>query len=196
MLTVCFYVLGLQGNSSVEVEEEDYLGPLPSTPTDDPDYLLWLSWIFIISFSCYMFSNSRTGLAIFEYIGHLGNIEHQHVDWISGELLLFWLCVLHLLLFAFHRVTWLQLCVVWKLSAYNHVMCATWTVFFNGHPYFIFPLTNYFHIRIWSIEYLDDRFCTDWMDKEQNVIVFVCCMHVFIWSQSKSLFHFSVCVLL
>ena len=62
------------------VEEEDYIGPLPSKESDDPDYLLWLSWIFIICFSSYMFSKSHTGAALFDYIGHLGHIEHQHID--------------------------------------------------------------------------------------------------------------------
>ena len=73
---------GLEFNSSLlEVTDLDYVGPLPSVPTQERDYLLWLSWIFIISFSSYMFSRSHTGLRLWNYVNSFGAVhEHHHID--------------------------------------------------------------------------------------------------------------------
>ncbi|KAJ8315909.1 hypothetical protein KUTeg_006543, partial [Tegillarca granosa] len=54
-------ITGLNPNTTLNVTDEDYIGPLPSVPTADVDYLLWLSWIFVIICSGFMFVQSSYG---------------------------------------------------------------------------------------------------------------------------------------
>ncbi|XP_033119711.1 thioredoxin domain-containing protein 15-like isoform X2 [Anneissia japonica] len=70
---------GLQPDSSVEVLTQDYDGPLPSIPTKEPDYILWLSVAFLALFTIYM---------MYQHCGHIvarlhqemvGDV-HEHID--------------------------------------------------------------------------------------------------------------------
>ncbi|XP_070544890.1 thioredoxin domain-containing protein 15-like [Ptychodera flava] len=69
---------GVEADPSVEVTEEDYLGPIPSTPTVEPDYFLWFSTIFIFTFSCFIFKQ-KFGERIMERFRTWAEI-HEHMD--------------------------------------------------------------------------------------------------------------------
>ncbi|KAL4240942.1 thioredoxin domain containing 15 [Mactra antiquata] len=73
---------GLQANTTVNVTEIDYLGPVPSVPTNEPDYLLLISWIFVIFCSSYMFIKSNKGQQWINKVRTLWVLwqEHQHID--------------------------------------------------------------------------------------------------------------------
>lgn len=70
---------GLEPNITVNVTEADYLGPVPSVPTTEPDYLLLISWMFVIFCSSCMFIKSNKGQ---QYINRVRVLwqEHQHID--------------------------------------------------------------------------------------------------------------------
>ncbi|XP_045214694.1 thioredoxin domain-containing protein 15-like [Mercenaria mercenaria] len=70
---------GLEANSTVNVTDADYLGPVPSVPTDEPDYLLLISWIFVIFCSSCMFIKSNKGQQWINRVRILWQ-EHQHID--------------------------------------------------------------------------------------------------------------------
>ncbi|XP_041364499.1 thioredoxin domain-containing protein 15-like [Gigantopelta aegis] len=72
-------VTGLDANSTVNVTESDYLGPVPSVPTTDTDYLLWLAWIFVIGCSGWMFVHSHYGQQSINRVRVLWQ-EHQHIE--------------------------------------------------------------------------------------------------------------------
>lgn len=76
-------VTGMQANSSVEVTEEDYVGPLQSEPTQEMDYLLLLSWLFVI-LCCVMGAvRSSAGVRVWNTLVAMGHHEqhhHQHID--------------------------------------------------------------------------------------------------------------------
>ncbi|ESO84016.1 hypothetical protein LOTGIDRAFT_96321, partial [Lottia gigantea] len=69
-------VTGLEPNKSVEVEDIDYIGPVSSIPTIEPDYLLWCAWIFVILCSSNMFIKSQYGQNAIERVKTLWQ-EHQ-----------------------------------------------------------------------------------------------------------------------
>lgn len=75
-----FIFSGFQANQTVNVTEEDYIGPVPSTPTNEPDYLLMISWIFVILCSTCMFVKSTKGQQWINKVRILWQ-EHQHIDW-------------------------------------------------------------------------------------------------------------------
>ena len=76
-----FMCSGFEANSSIGVSEEDYTGPLPSVPSQETDYLLWFSWIFIIVCSSHIFISSQTGQRAIERINVLWQEhQHQHID--------------------------------------------------------------------------------------------------------------------
>lgn len=72
-------ISGFQANLTVNVTEEDYIGPVPSTPTNEPDYLLMISWIFVIFCSSCMFIKSSKGQQWINKVRILWQ-EHQHID--------------------------------------------------------------------------------------------------------------------
>ncbi|XP_050394619.1 thioredoxin domain-containing protein 15 isoform X2 [Patella vulgata] len=72
-------VTGLEANSSIEVEEEDFIGPLSSIPTVESDYLLWCAWIFILLCTSHLFINSRYGQGAIDKVRTLWQ-EHQHIE--------------------------------------------------------------------------------------------------------------------
>lgn len=63
---------GMAPNGTVAVREEDYLGPLSSTPEQPFDYLLWLSNVFIVIFSVTVFSKSVYAQKLYEAFTHRG----------------------------------------------------------------------------------------------------------------------------
>lgn len=70
---------GLEANSSVTVTEEDFVGPLPSTPTEETDYLLWFAWIFLVVCGGHLFVQSQPGQRAIERVKILWQ-EHQHIE--------------------------------------------------------------------------------------------------------------------
>lgn len=76
-----YNITNLKADSDIVIEQTDFLGPLPSTASIEVDYLLILSWCFVILLSVIMFLRSRTGYKIFHFIASFGQ-EHQrhHVD--------------------------------------------------------------------------------------------------------------------
>lgn len=70
---------GLEADKSVEVSEQDLIGPISSIPTSEPDYLLWLAWTFISVCSLSMFYASSLGQQLINKIHTLWQ-EHQHIE--------------------------------------------------------------------------------------------------------------------
>ncbi|GAB1608525.1 thioredoxin domain-containing protein 15-like [Argonauta hians] len=70
---------GLEADSSVEVSEQDMLGPLSSEATTEPDCLLYLAWIFINICSLYALYSSSIGQHMINKIHTLWQ-EHQHIE--------------------------------------------------------------------------------------------------------------------
>lgn len=85
MLTHCytctclFLIVGLYPNTTLNVTDEDYIGPLPSVPTEDVDYLLWVAWIFVVICSGFLFVQSSYGQHWINRVKILWQ-EHQHID--------------------------------------------------------------------------------------------------------------------
>ncbi|XP_033643772.1 uncharacterized protein LOC117303647 [Asterias rubens] len=87
---------GLEPNSSITVNEADAIGPLPSIPTEETDYALWFSWLFLAAvagwflkqhlgsfvmdrvrmFLVYARQVWRTG----EFYDQVGVMAHEHRD--------------------------------------------------------------------------------------------------------------------
>ncbi|XP_022110789.1 uncharacterized protein LOC110990193 [Acanthaster planci] len=74
---------GLEPNSSVQVSEEDYLGPVPSVATEESDYALWLSWLFLITVLLW-FLQQQVGSIIMDRIRVFAIYARQ--VWRTGEL--------------------------------------------------------------------------------------------------------------
>ena len=49
---------GVEGNFSVQISEEDYIGPLKNKPVEDRDYYLLFSVLFLLTFGAFMFAKS------------------------------------------------------------------------------------------------------------------------------------------
>ena len=62
------------------VEDVDFEGPLSSEANDVNDYLLWLSWIFVITFSTVGFCRSEIGQKILTSLSSSFSHEHHHLD--------------------------------------------------------------------------------------------------------------------
>ncbi|XP_069124791.1 thioredoxin domain-containing protein 15-like [Argopecten irradians] len=72
-------ITGLEPNSSVNVTEKDYEGPLSSIPTEETDYLLWVAWLFVLIFTGIVFVQSTYGQQCITKVRILWQ-EHQHID--------------------------------------------------------------------------------------------------------------------
>jgi len=68
---------GVAPQSSVAVEEQDFTGPLSSELSHEPDYLLALSWLFIIACAVVAGLRSATGRRVWNL---LTNHAHLHID--------------------------------------------------------------------------------------------------------------------
>ncbi|XP_064632754.1 thioredoxin domain-containing protein 15-like [Lineus longissimus] len=72
-------VTGFKPLPDVNLTDADFEGPVPSTPTNHPDYLLLLAWVFIIICVTYMVVKSNSGQQLWQKVQHLW-LEHQHLD--------------------------------------------------------------------------------------------------------------------
>jgi len=68
---------GITPQSSAVVEEQDFIGPLSSELTHEPDYLLALSWLFVIVCTVVAGLRSSTGRRVWNM---LTNHAHLHID--------------------------------------------------------------------------------------------------------------------
>jgi len=77
------HLTNLQPNGSLYVTSADFTGPVSSTPSNEMDYCLVLSWVFIIACVLYFTSRSRWWQQFVELIQNTwleSNAEHEHVD--------------------------------------------------------------------------------------------------------------------
>ncbi|KAL0100949.1 hypothetical protein PUN28_019380 [Cardiocondyla obscurior] len=77
------HLTNLRPNGSLYVTSADFTGPVSSTPSNEMDYCLVLSWIFIIACVLYFTSRSRWWQQFVELIQNTwleSNAEHEHVD--------------------------------------------------------------------------------------------------------------------
>lgn len=77
------HLTNLQSNGSLYVTSADFMGPIASTPSNEMDYCLVLSWIFIIACMLYFTSRSRWWQQFVEAIQNTwreSNAQHEHVD--------------------------------------------------------------------------------------------------------------------
>ncbi|XP_018356714.1 PREDICTED: thioredoxin domain-containing protein 15 [Trachymyrmex septentrionalis] len=77
------HLTNLQPNGSLYVTSADFTGPVSSTPSNEMDYCLVLSWIFIVACVLYFTSRSRWWQQFVELIQNTwleSNAEHEHVD--------------------------------------------------------------------------------------------------------------------
>ncbi|EZA61798.1 hypothetical protein DMN91_004113 [Ooceraea biroi] len=73
----------LQPNGSLYVTSADFTGPVSSVPSNETDYCLVLSWIFIVACMLYFTSRSRWWQQFIELIQNTwreSNAQHEHVD--------------------------------------------------------------------------------------------------------------------
>lgn len=73
----------LQPNGSLYVTSADFTGPVSSTPTNEMDYCLVMSWIFIVACMLYFTSRSVWWQQFVELIQNTwreSNAQHEHVD--------------------------------------------------------------------------------------------------------------------
>jgi len=68
---------GVAPQSSAAVEEQDFIGPLPSELSHEPDYLLALSWLFVSACAIVAGLRSTTGRHVWNT---LTNHAHLHID--------------------------------------------------------------------------------------------------------------------
>lgn len=80
-LYICIYYIsaGFEPNTTVAVMPEDFIGPLPSFATETTDYMLLVSWLFVIFCSGFMFVQSNLGQQWINRVKILWQ-EHQHID--------------------------------------------------------------------------------------------------------------------
>jgi len=77
------HLTNLQPNGSLYVTSADFMGPVSSTPSNELDYCLVLSWIFIIACMLYFVSRSRWWQQFVELVQNTwleSNAEHEHID--------------------------------------------------------------------------------------------------------------------
>uniref|UniRef100_A0A2C9JBY6 Thioredoxin domain-containing protein n=2 Tax=Biomphalaria glabrata TaxID=6526 RepID=A0A2C9JBY6_BIOGL len=70
---------GLLPDKHVKLEPTDFVGPLPSVVVRGRDWLLWLSWTFVIMCSTYSFVRSHYGQNCITRLRILWQ-EHQHIE--------------------------------------------------------------------------------------------------------------------
>ncbi|KAH0944856.1 hypothetical protein HN011_002515 [Eciton burchellii] len=73
----------LRSNGSLYVTSADFTGPVSSVPSNETDYCLVLSWIFIVACVLYFTSRSRWWQQFVELIQNTwreSNAQHEHVD--------------------------------------------------------------------------------------------------------------------
>lgn len=98
---------GLEANNTVNVMEADHVGPVPSIPTNEPDYLLMISWAFVIFCSTCMFVKSTKGQQWINRVRILWQ-EHQHIDWVP------FLCWFWAIFFFFIKCSFIEFKRWWR----------------------------------------------------------------------------------
>ncbi|XP_053593097.1 thioredoxin domain-containing protein 15 [Microplitis demolitor] len=74
---------GLKPNGSLYVTSADFGGPIPSTPSNETDYCLVLSWVFIAMCGIYFTLQSRWWKQFVELVQNTwreSNAQHEHTD--------------------------------------------------------------------------------------------------------------------
>ncbi|CAL7933396.1 unnamed protein product [Xylocopa violacea] len=77
------HITNLQPNGSLYVTSLDFSGPVSSIPSNETDYCLVLSWIFIAICALYFTSQSRWWQQFVELIQNTwreSNAQHEHAD--------------------------------------------------------------------------------------------------------------------
>ena len=77
------YMTNLQPSRSLYVTSSDFAGPVPSTPSNETDYCLVLSWVFIAACALYFTSQSRWWQQFVELVQNTwreSNAQHEHAD--------------------------------------------------------------------------------------------------------------------
>ncbi|XP_046414171.1 thioredoxin domain-containing protein 15 [Neodiprion fabricii] len=77
------YLTNLEPTEAVYVTSADFAGPVPSTPSNETDYCLLLSWAFIAACSLYFTSKSRWWRQFVELVQNTwreSNAQHEHTD--------------------------------------------------------------------------------------------------------------------
>lgn len=73
----------LRPSGPVFVTSADFSGPVPSTPSNETDYCLVLSWVYIAACALYFISKSRWWRQFIELVQNTwreSNAQHEHVD--------------------------------------------------------------------------------------------------------------------
>lgn len=73
----------LKPTGLLNVTSSDFNGPVPSTPSNETDYCLVLSWVFIAVCALYFTSQSRWWQQFVELVQNTwreSNAQHEHVD--------------------------------------------------------------------------------------------------------------------
>ncbi|KAM7428208.1 cell redox homeostasis [Porites harrisoni] len=74
---------GVEGNFTLQISEEDYLGPLKNKPVDETDYYLLLSVLFLLTFGVFMFGKSSYRQLLLDRIQAINWQRFFH--WFSRE---------------------------------------------------------------------------------------------------------------
>ncbi|XP_076545277.1 thioredoxin domain-containing protein bug [Osmia lignaria lignaria] len=77
------HITNLQPNGSLYVTSLDFVGPVSSTPSNETDYCLVLSWVFIAACGLYFTSQSRWWQQFIELVQNTwreSNAQHEHAD--------------------------------------------------------------------------------------------------------------------
>lgn len=74
---------GVEGNFTLQISEEDYLGPLRNKPVDETDYYLLLSVLFLLTFGVFMFGKSSYRQLLLDRIQAINWQRFFH--WFSRE---------------------------------------------------------------------------------------------------------------
>jgi hypothetical protein len=73
----------LQPNESIYVTSADFSGPVSFTPSNETDYCLVLSWVFIAACLIYFTTQSQWWKQFMELVQNTwreSNAEHEHAD--------------------------------------------------------------------------------------------------------------------
>lgn len=77
------HLTNLQPNESLYVTSADFNGPVSSVPSNETDYCLVLSWIFIVACLLYFSTKSRWWRQFIELVQNTwreSNAQHEHAD--------------------------------------------------------------------------------------------------------------------
>lgn len=73
----------LQPNESLYVKSSDFVGPVSSVPTNETDYCLVMSWVFITACILYFTTKSQWWRQFIESVQNTwkeSNAQHEHAE--------------------------------------------------------------------------------------------------------------------